>query len=99
MRTASEVKSLMKDREKTVSEMFGISEEDHQRILEEVWNVVMTNTSSRITGGEYINDVILSVEILEDVCGIKNYTGEQLLYFVSVVQTLMSSGLSNMVER
>ena len=90
MRTADEVRALMPDLDRSITDMFGISDTEFRtRYLEladklnEIW----------WSAPGYYTDVKLAAAILDDIVGYHSYTALQLLNFacfVRMISILMS---------
>ena len=85
MRTADEVRALMPDLDRSITDMFGISDSefrDRYVALADKLNEIWWSAPS------YYTDVKLAAAILDDVVGYHGYTASQLLNFTCFVRMI-----------
>ena len=87
--TLSEIKAVMYDPEKGLHEVFGLKDADeYNSALERMCNTL--DTMLQQTAIRQIKDTELAVDVLENVIGIRSYTGKQLLQFTLMLQALLA---------
>ena len=87
--TLSEIKAVMYDPEKGLHEVFGLKDADeYNNALERMCGILDEKLVSVAT--LHIKDTEFAVDVMENVVGIRSYTGKQLLQFTLMLQALLA---------